>query len=95
MVMQGIEIPAGYETDLLSMRTWHRLLLTDYEQATEASVLHDYLYDYPSLRTRAEVDGLFLREMTERGVGRYSRTIMWLGVRLGGWRKWRILGRAA
>lgn len=44
--------------------------------------------DAGHLWTREEADRLFARILRECGVGRFRRRLMYLGVRLGGWRAW-------
>jgi hypothetical protein len=51
--------------------------------------LTDGWADSGHLWTREEADRLFARILRECGVGRTRRRLMYLGVRLGGWRSWR------
>jgi hypothetical protein len=43
---------------------------------------------YGSGWTRKDADKLFARVLRESGVGKVRRRLMYLGVRLGGWRPW-------
>ena len=47
--------------------------------------------DTGHLWTREEADRLFARILRECGVSKFRRRIMYLGVRLGGWRSWKSL----
>jgi hypothetical protein len=98
------EIPAGFVTDFASVPRILWSILPPYGEHTEAAVVHDWLYSVrPLVATgrfvggslehrrisRADADGIFRRIMRERGVGFVRRWVMYLGVRLGGWRSWR------
>ena len=94
--MRGYTIPAGFETDGISVRTWHRLLLTDYMQARWAALLHDYLLSRVGSRVTRRIgdasasflvtvdlaDDEFLAQMRDDGVGWWTRTVMYWAVRL-------------
>ncbi|EHI7918926.1 DUF1353 domain-containing protein [Salmonella enterica] len=49
----------------------------------KAAIIHDYLYDN-ALRTKREVDRIFLDGMTVLSVPKWKRTVMYWAVRLFG-----------
>lgn len=80
-----IEVPVGFVTDLATVpRIFWSLLPPDGEYA-KAAIIHDYLYHYP-LRNRKESDLIFLDGMKVLGVPKWKRIIMYLAVRIFGWK---------
>lgn len=78
-----INVPAGFVTDLASVpRIFWSLMPPDGRYA-KAAIIHDYLYDN-ALRTKREVDRIFLDGMTVLGVPKWKRTVMYWAVRLFG-----------
>jgi len=55
-------------------------------QLREARKMNDYLLE--SRLSRKDADGIMKRHMRELGVSWLKRNIIYLGVRLGGWRAW-------
>jgi len=85
----GVTVPAGFVTDFATIRP--RILwpiLPPWGRYSPAAVIHDWLYLNNGGRTRKAVDDLFLAHMTELGALRWQRTIIYLGIRLGGWVAW-------
>lgn len=80
-------VPAGFVTDFASIPRGLWNLLPKNGKHDRAAVLHDWLYAHNGV-TRAQADALFREAMQADGVGRTSRTLMYLGVRAGGWRPW-------
>ncbi len=78
----------GFKTDFASIP---RLLWWIFPPATgkhrRAAVVHDYLYRYQEL-PRKQSDDAFLELMFNDGVNWFSRYIIYLGVRIGGWYAW-------
>ncbi len=86
------EVPAGFITDLASVPRFLpglvQALFRGPLQTASAAILHDWLYEQGRV-PRSEADALFweaLRAEGERPVGAW---VMWAGVRLGGWFRWR------
>lgn len=53
----------------------------------EPALLHDMLYN-SQIVTRSEADALMLEAMRSNGVGWYTRTKIYIGIRSGGWTAW-------
>jgi hypothetical protein len=84
-------IPVGYKTDLASVPRIPFIYARYGGKAREAAVIHDWLYDKcVSGITRKEADWVFhaVMELTNDPCKRSQRYMMWLGVRIGGWRGW-------
>lgn len=82
VTMQGYTIPAGFYTDLDSIRRIplvYRLLKS---RARVPALLHDYLYQLGVKRRVA--DDLFLAEMKRQNVQPFYRNLIYMGVRLFG-----------
>ena len=79
-----LTIPAGFVTDLASVSRLLWWVLPPFGRYTRAAVVHDFLYSGQGL-SRAIADAIFLEAMTDLGVGRWKRWVMYAGVRLGGW----------
>jgi hypothetical protein len=82
VTMQGYTIPAGFTSDLDSIRRIplvYRLLKS---RARVPALMHDYLYQIGVKRRLA--DDLFLAEMKKQNVQPFYRTLIYLGVRLFG-----------
>ena len=88
-----ITVPAGFENDLASIP---RLLTWAFPVNGKhrwAAVVHDWLYhnkgEIEGLKlTRKQCDRIFLEGMQTMGVGRVKRSMMYRGVRTGGWTSW-------
>lgn len=83
-----LTIPSGFVSDLASIPALFRGVLPVNDRHREAAVVHDYLYE-SQIVTRAEADAIFLVAMEESGVSLWKRTMMYSGVRAGGWLAWR------
>lgn len=86
-VKQRIVVPAGFVTDLASIPRALYLTTPQIGNYDAPAVVHDFLYAQ-QITTRAEADGIFRQAMSDAGVGRYTRTKMWLAVRLFGGSIW-------
>jgi hypothetical protein len=89
-------VPAGFVSDLESVSRWTPLLFAlVYDVAPPAACVHDWLFRRaPVLAdgtrpTRALADAIYREAMAAWGVPRWRRTLIWLGVRVGGWATWR------
>lgn len=83
-----IVLPVGFVTDLASIP---RPLWSLYPPAgpwAPAAIVHDWLYQHPQGRTRAEVDGIFLEAMEVLGVPWLRRHLMHRAVRIGAGGTW-------
>ena len=85
-----IIVPKGFVTDFASSppRLWG-LFPPIGLGITEASIVHDYLYNHPGGYTRAECDEIFYQIMLALGTRKSRARIGYWGVRLGGWVAWR------
>jgi hypothetical protein len=101
-------VPVGFITDFASVPRplWWRFPPTG--RYTQAAVLHDYLYQFPRLDIlsthqdsvsghvsidRETCDVIFEEAMETLGVNSWDRLLMFLGVRLGGWKPWNTYRR--
>jgi hypothetical protein len=88
-----IEVPAGFVTDLASVPRILWPLLPPFGRYTGAAVVHDWLYSEHRLGhghfARCNADSILLEAMIDLNVGRVTRNLVWIGVRLGGWWAWR------
>lgn len=78
-----VTVPAGFLTDFASVP---RLPLTfalvgSYGHA--AATLHDWLYA-SGAESRRQADAVFRRALRSSGIARWRAWVMWVGVRLGG-----------
>ncbi|EBI4650781.1 DUF1353 domain-containing protein [Salmonella enterica subsp. enterica serovar Oranienburg] len=78
-----IEVPAGFITDLATVPRIFWILLPPDGKYAKAAIIHDYLYDN-ALRTKKEVDLIFLDGMKVLGVPKWKRIVMYQAVRLFG-----------
>ena len=82
-----ITVPEGFVTDLASIPRVFYISTPPIGNYDLAAVVHDFLYS-AQITTRAQADGLFRQAMQDCGVGRYTRTKMYLAVRLFGGAIW-------
>jgi len=85
---RGAYVPAGFITDLASIPVPLRIIFKHGGPKAYSAILHDFLYQRCTWKTRKEVDLLFLAAMEENGVGYIERTLIYRGVRAGGWLTW-------
>ena len=80
------EIPAGYESDGMSVPRffWRTLSPKINGKTLVPSVIHDYMYEN-HIGTRAEADEFYQQNLIEKGFGRIKSWLVWVGVRIGGW----------
>ena len=79
------EIPAGYESDGMSVpRFFWRVLSPKINGKTLIpSVIHDYMYEN-HIGTRAEADAFYEDNLVEKGFGKVKSWLVWCGVRICG-----------
>lgn len=82
VTMQGFTIPAGYVTDLDSIRRIPVIYVLLKSRARVPALLHDYLYQLGHPRKAA--DDFFLAEMKRQRVQPFYRFCIYWGVRLFG-----------
>lgn len=81
-------VPAGFRTDLASVPRLPGLYLTLGGLAHAPAAIHDYLYAHGSL-SRRQADLLFLEACEVVGVPQWKASLMYFGVRLFGWARYR------
>lgn len=82
-----ISVPAGFETDLGSIPRIFWNLLPPIGPASQAFVVHDYLYSRQII-SRSDADEVLLRAMFSTGTHWAACWLIYLGVRIGGWYAW-------
>lgn len=91
-----ILVPVGFITDFASIPRIFRPIITGNDDTMPPAVIHDYLYNtQPDGVTRGFADWIFLLAMSEKEppeleVPVWKRTIVYLGVRVGGWIFWNL-----
>lgn len=85
--VEQIIVPRGFITDLASIPKLLRGLLDVNDSHRRAAVLHDFLYCLQGF-TRKQSDDMFLEAMGAIGVPAWKRSMMYAGVRAGGWMIW-------
>ena len=81
-------VPAGFRTDLASIPRIFFLTTPPIGAYDQAAVLHDWLYNTQAI-SRAQADGIFRQAMMTSGVGWYTRTKMYVAVRIFGAPIWK------
>ncbi len=96
-----IHVKAGFETDFASIPKIFRIIIPKLGRWNKAAVIHDYLYQnhnivicklLPSTKfrfSRKLADLIFRDAMTDLGVAKWKRYVMYWGVRVGGFLAWR------
>ena len=79
-----IRIPSGCDTDFASIprALWSWLPPTG--RYGKAAVVHDWLYRTPGQASRLDADRVLLEGMTVLQVSRFTRWLIYSGVRVGG-----------
>ena len=82
---EEITVPKGFVTDLASVPRVFWTLFPRDGQYLEPAVVHDYCYQNLSCSlTRKQADEIFIQGMKAYGVGYFSRTLIYLAVRVFG-----------
>lgn len=91
-----IQVPKGFVTDFASIPRLLRIFIPKLGLYNKAAVLHDYAYqkhlkvkDFWWFFTRRDADLLLLDAMTDLGVKKWKRNIMYRAVRIFGFLSWR------
>lgn len=82
-----IEVPQGFTYDLASIPALVWVFVSPWDLALE-SLFHDLLYRRQSVK-RYVADTQLRSMMEDRGKPWHVRMIVYLGVRIGGWKAWR------
>ena len=84
-------VPAGFRCDLASVPRLLLPIALPWHRSARAGVLHDYLY-LRGLVPRTRADALFREALIadDPANGSAACWSMWLAVRAGGWRAWRL-----
>lgn len=84
---QTFTVPAGFVTDFASVPRIPIFFMLVGDVASEAAVIHDYLYSVQST-SRAVADKVLKEAAKVAGCPNWQAQILYLGVRLGGWYIW-------
>ena len=93
-----IQVPKGFVTDFASIPRLLRIFIPKLGRYNKAAVLHDRAYQKHYVRLnkydwflfiRKDADLLFLDAMTDLGVKKWKRNIMYKFVRIFGFLSWR------
>lgn len=84
----AIIVPKGFQTDFASIRSLHNLVLFVFYALVAgygnyAAVVHDWLYSTTPFN-RLQCDAVLYRALRAEGIARWRARLFWLGVRLGG-----------
>lgn len=96
--VEYVRVPKDFLTDFASVPRGLWNLLPPIGSYGKAAVIHDFLYQFRAISqdpaisdracTRGEADAIFKEGMEVLGVGRFTRWMVYAGVRVGGWRSW-------
>lgn len=81
---QCIRVPEGYVTDFASIPSLMRAVIQPFGRHAKAAVLHDWLYVVGEPKQRGFADAIFRQAMKELGVPFFTRSVMYISVRLFG-----------
>ena len=82
-----IRVPAGFVTDYASVPIGLWNILPTVGKTDRAAIVHDFLYAVNGV-SRGVADAVFAEALDVCGVAAWRRRIMYLGVRVGGWKAW-------
>lgn len=82
-----IVVPKGFQTDFGSVPQCLWGIISPIGLATRAYVLHDYLYATQT-RSRLKSDNVLFEAMGVLDVPGWDRSLVYAGVRAGGWIAW-------
>jgi hypothetical protein len=98
LLLDRVTVGAGFRTDLASIPRPLWALLPPIGLWDRAAVVHDQLYatarSNQRIVSRAEADAVLKEAMAVCGVDRFTRAVVWAGVRAGGWVPWNRHRRA-
>jgi hypothetical protein len=81
-------VPAGFTSDLASVPRLPVVYLLTGGRASEAAVIHDWIYTHKMVPRRI-ADGVLREASAVTGVSWWVRNLMWAGVRAFGWSHWK------
>jgi hypothetical protein len=84
---EGITVPIGFVTDLATVPRIFWSIIPRAGVYGYAAVIHDYLYRTATVNKK-EADLIFLKIMTEHGVKRWKRLMMYWAVKFFGFIDW-------
>lgn len=84
IAQQRIVVEAGFITDFASIPRVLWNILPPTGKYGKAAVVHDKLYRTKGLATRPQADSILLEAMKVCGVGWFTRSTIYAGVRIGG-----------
>lgn len=87
ILKREIYVPAGFATDLASVPRLPLVYLLTGDSASEAAVIHDFLYFTHSV-PRILADAIFREASAASRVPWWKRNLMWAGVRVFGGSHW-------
>jgi hypothetical protein len=80
-------VPRNFVTDFASVPRILWTLLPQWDGYGPAAVMHDYLY-WAQIVPRKKADEYMLEAMRDQDVGWFKRSVVYLGVKAGGWIAW-------
>jgi hypothetical protein len=80
-------VPDGFVTDFASVPRLPLAFLLTGDSAHEAAVIHDRLYSTAEV-TREVADAVFKEAAVASGEPSWKASLMYAGIRLGGWMAW-------
>ena len=84
-----VTVPVGFVTDFASVPRLPVVFMFLGDIASEAAVVHDWLYTAPHDGvTRATADAVLYEAVRATGFGKLRAWLLWAGVRLGGASHW-------
>jgi hypothetical protein len=83
-----VTVPIGFVTDLASIPRFLWSLWPPEGLYTDAAVVHDCCYAQQFF-TRLRCDQILLEAMEDLGVSWWTRHVIYIGVRIGGWMAWK------
>jgi hypothetical protein len=81
-------VPTDFQTDLASVPRLPVVYLLTGGRASEAAVIHDWIYTHKMVPRRI-ADGVLREASAVSGVSWWVRNLMWAGVRVFGWSHWK------
>lgn len=84
-----IIVPTGFKTDLASIPRVLWSVLPPMGGYSDGACVHDYCYQTADGgMSRGDADGVLNEAMAVAGVGRFTRWVIYAGIRSGGWVTW-------
>lgn len=84
---ESVTVPKDFCTDFASIPRIFWIILPPDGNYSQASVLHDYMYQKQTF-SRKKCDDIFLESMEVLEVPRWKRYVMYRALRLFGWISW-------